>query len=402
MNSRYTLGQILTILAVSQLFVGCVSNQSVVTDITSSPPVQASSRIDSDEGEDICEVIAQDLSEGDGESLYERLDVNSIMNRILATFDKDKFSSTEYLNFKEQLQELIHNRVTLINDELRWDMVRAHVDGERYLCLVRTSLFGNGVSYIEYELRNVDGRLRVIDWYDLVREIKVTDMFIELFHDIYEMADAHIMAMPYQRRSIIEEQNQYFGFISALGRENPTQILNAFDKLPIRFKSKPLYNLILLNSAMKLDEAYYYHVLRNIAQRFGGDNRYAFLLIDLYLLDHEYEKVSQAIYSFKRQVGADPLLELLLAEVENRRGNKKAFYGYCLKVLNENPNYLDTYWYLFDQLVVDRHYDEAVVVLNVLTKSFKYTIYNDVLESDDKYRDFSKSSAFRAWKIGSK
>jgi hypothetical protein len=397
MINRYSLVHFFTVVTVSLLIGGCVSTHSTVNSVASRPIIQASLLIDPVEGKDACKVIAQDLSEGNSQSLYERVDINSIVKRILATFDKDKLTSKEYSLLKKQLHDLVRKKISLKKDKLRWDMVRGRADGERYFCLVRTSLFGNGVSYVEFELRYVDSKLQIIDWYDLVRETRVTDMFKDLFHDIYEMKEAHIMAMPYQWRSIVREQKKYFAFISAIGRENPKEILNAYDKLPLRFQNKPLYSLILLNLDIKMNDAQYYSVLRDFSRRFGGADRYAFLLIDLYLLDHEYDKVTQAIYSFKRQVGDDPLLALLLAEVENQRGNKKAFYGYCLKLLNDNPNYLDTYWYLLDQLVIDRHFDDAVVVLNVLSKMFEYTIYKDAFESDIKYRDFIKSSPFKSW-----
>ncbi|MES9991732.1 MAG: hypothetical protein ABW098_07255 [Candidatus Thiodiazotropha sp.] len=401
MSSTQVLKKLLVIAVTAGLLVGCASNQTVNTEPDSQSVSQASEQNSTSDLETICNVIAYDLGESDHQSLYEKVDSDIILSRILDTFDEDSFSNQEFQKFKQRLDGLIRSKIILRSDKVRWDVVRSGVVNDRYTCLVRSSLLGGGVSYVEFELRNVDGRLRIVDWNDLVREVRMTDMFSELFHDIYEMADAHIMAMPYQVTTVVKQQKRYFEYLAAIRSGDPNQMLVAYDKLPLRFKNKPLYALALLNYITDMDDPRYYKVLSNIKKRFGGTGRYDFLLIDYYLLTHEYDSAKSSLDRFKKRIGEDPLLDLLLAELDNKQGNKQKFYAKCLQVMNNNPNYLDTYWYVFDQLVADGYYDDAVLVLNVLANLFEYTFYDDAFESDVKYREFTKSTAFKGWKAGS-
>jgi hypothetical protein len=121
------------------------------------------------------------------------------------------------------------------------------------------------------------------------------------------------------------------------------------------------------------------------------------LLLDFYMMDRQFDRANRVLREFKRQIGSDPLLEVLFANLELERGNKQAFYGYCLKALEEDAAYLDTYWVLLDQFVVDRNYKDAVLILNVLSNMFQISLQVDAFKADEKYRDFSRSAAFKAW-----
>jgi hypothetical protein len=398
MINRHALTELLVVIAIALLLDGCVSEKSTVKTSTSKASMQSSMLIDDSEGDDACNLIAQHLTYGEDQSLYEMFDVDSILNRILSTFDEKQFTSDEYLNFKRGLRKLIRNRNKFRSDNVRWDVVRGHIDGDKYLCLVRASLLAKRLFYTEFELRNVEGRLQVVDWYDLLREISMTEMVTELYHDIHSLINARKMVMPHQKAALVLEQKQYFGFLSALGSADPARIMSAYYQLPVRFKNKPLYKFDVLYNMLNIDKALHYRALRDFEREFSKTGNHAFLFIKLYLSDNDYDKATQVIEVFKGRVGEDPLLDLLLAEIEYRRGNKKAFYGMCLQLLNDNPNYHDTYWYLFDRFVADRHYNHAVIVLNVLSKMFEYTFFIDAFKSDKKYLDFTKSSAFKAWK----
>jgi hypothetical protein len=381
---------------------GCAGNQPLQTQEAAETQADSPSLSQSlnEEGKSLCETIAQDLSNGDHQSLNRRFDTSAILARINSTFEERSFTPEQLQNFEKRLNQMIPGIFGLGNDQIRWDMLHGHVEGERYLCLIRTNLSDEGLSYVEFELTRKDGRLRIVDWYDLVRETKVSDLFSDMLHDSIEMTDAHIMAMPYQRQSALQEQRLFFNFLATVKSADPRRVLMAYDNLPPRMKRKPVYTLIAINMASRLDDAQYERVLRNLSQLVGDSGHYSMLLIDLYMYDQEYDKAKRAIYSFKRQVGTDPLLDLLLADLDLKQGNKQGFYHYCLQALNNDPNYLDTYWLLLDRLVADRHYEDAVLVLNVLTKRFEYTIKEDAIESMEQYRDFCKSAAYKAWKSG--
>jgi hypothetical protein len=403
MISRCALVRFFLLGVLVLLLDGCASNPpALLTPVTDEAPVsQSTPNIVAAEGKHTCESIAKYLSENDRQSLYDKFDTRLIIDRIVETFGSDHYTAQQFQNFERRLKEMIPGMLLVNNNQVRWDMLRGHEDGDRYVCLVRTGLNEEGVKYVEFDLHQADGRLYIVDWYDMIRESRMSDSYIELLRDINEMANADINVMPHKRKMLLQEQKQFFSFLAAMRSAAFKKVLTTYDGLPPRYKSKPLYTLIALNMAAMLGDAQYLQMLRTLKQLYGDSDRYGMLLIDVYLEDQEYDKASQELRKFKQHVGQDPLLELLQAGLELERGNKELFYRYCLQVVEKNPNYIDTYWFLFDQLILDQHYEQAVLVLNVLSTNFEISFEKSGFESMEKYRDFSKSAAFKAWKVES-
>ncbi|MEW8241435.1 MAG: hypothetical protein AB2601_10365 [Candidatus Thiodiazotropha sp.] len=403
MNSRYPLIRLPVIALLGIVIVGCSANRSTVQDIeqNAQADIVSSSQDNLRDGESVCKAIARELSVGDRQALNDRFDTRFVIARIESEIEINIYTKKDLRSFAHGLNAIMPGMSVVGEEQLRWDMLHGSGDGESYSCLVRTSLHEEGVSYVEFELRKVDGELRVVDWYDLLRESRISDLSVIFLRDINDMATAHLTAMPYQRNRVQQEQRRFLEFLKATKSGDPKRVLAAYDGLPPRFKQKPLYMLIALNMASMLDNGHYMRALRNLERRFGAENRYGMLLVDLYYEEKQYHKVDRVLRKFKQQVGEDPLLDLLLASLELEQGNMEAFYAYCLRIVDGNPNYLDTYWVLFDQFVADGKYPDAVLVLNVLKNMFEITLNKDVFVSEEKYRGFRKSAAFRAWRAGS-
>ena len=385
----------MAVLALALILIGCAAGRNIKTaqQPVSSPP----SLIDASVGKATCEAIAQDFSEGDLQSIISRVDSSFLTWRVLKLFEKNPLTHEQTESIEKNLSDQLINMLSLTEERTRWSMLSGRVDGERYLCLVRSGLSNEGVKYVEFDLRLVDDRLRILDWYDLIRKARVSDLFVELFRDIDEIAFAHLVALPNVRASVAQEQKLYADFLKAARSGDAERVLKIYAKLPSRLQNKPLYIFIALNMASKLDVARYGSFLRDLARRVGDDDRYGMLLLDLYLADRQYEKADRVLRAFKRQIGSDAVLELLLANLERARGNKQAFYGYCLQALEADAAQLDTYWILLDQFVADRNYGDAVLILNVLSSMFQITLDDNALESDEKYQDFFRSAAFKEW-----
>lgn len=395
MNSRCYRICLLAVLALFLLMAGCAGSGSIKPAVQSVSP--SAPLIESSEGKAACEAIAQDFSEDDRHSIISRVDSSFLAWRVLTVFEKDRSNKVQLESIEKSLKDQLLNMLSFSEERTRWDMLSGRVDGERYLCRVRSGLSGDGVKYVEFDLRPVDGRLRILDWYDLIRKTWVSDLFVELFSDIQEIASAHLMALPKMRTSVAQEQKLYADFLDAVRNRDSKRALKIYARLPLRLRNKPLYIFIAVNMASKLDDTQYLSFLGDLAGRVGHDDRYGMLLLDFYMADRQFDKTNRVLREFKRQIGSDPLLEVLFANLELERGNKQAFYGYCLEALEEDAAYLDTYWVLLDQFVAERNYRDAVLILNVLSNMFQITLHVDAFESDEKYRDFCRSAVFKAW-----
>ncbi len=400
MNRVSTFMRLLIIGIVVLMQGGCATNQTVATDTASEVPEGSSEALSTplSEEERACKGLAKDLTDKNNSALYERLDAEYIASRALDKLSATKVRPELEMNLRSSITAMLKGMIMFRSDDVRWDALGWEVDGERLTCTVRTNLNPGGVSYVEFDLRKNRGQFLIGDWFDMLQQIRVSDLIDELFSDIYEVSTLSTSLAYRQSRNIPDDQRRYFNFLGSLKSMDSKQILDGFDQLPRRFKNKPLYIMIGMRVATRMnDDSLRYIFLRELEQRFGASGNYDLALMDLYLEDENYDKVVQGVAAFKRKIGADPVLELLLAEVERMRGSKEAFYKHCLQAIDDDPNYIDTYWILLDQFVSDRRYADAVQVLNVLANTFGYEFKRKAFDLDEKYSDFVKSDAFKVW-----
>ena len=362
------------------------------------PAAQMPAQRPVDLGETTCKEIARDLTKHDYTALDAKLDTHFILERVSKALISRALSEEQRHSIETKLDDQIRTKLASNNGKDSWVMLKGHADGERYLCLVRSDLTKAGVSYIEFDLRSQNGRLQIVDWYDLVQEARISDSFAELFGDIGTMLKDSTTTVTLLQTTTPLERVQYMDFLQAVRTRDPAQVGSAYDRLPPRFQQTPLYAMMVVNIASGRDDFQYQLALQTFARKFGLGNHYGLLLADYYLDEKRYDKAMRGVRKFQEALGTpDPVLELVQAIIEQEQGHSEAFYAHCLQALEANAAYERTYWTLLDQLIVDRHYDDAVLVLNVLTNLFNFDLKASNFEADDKYQNFRKSEAFRAW-----
>ena len=379
---------------------GCATNQSVTTDTASDGTDVSTEPLPTplSEEERACKDLAKDLTDKNYLALRERIDTDYIASRAIDNLSAIKDKPELELKLRSSIRSMLEGMIMFRSDDVRWGALSWEGEGDRLTCTVRTHLNQGGVSYVEFDLRKARGKFLIDDWVDLLQQIRVSDLIDELLSDIYEVSTLSTSFVYRQTRKIPDDQRRYFNYLASLKSMDSNQIVDGFDQLPRRFKNKPLYIMIGVRVATRMnDDSLRYIFLRELEQRFGAGGNYDLALMDLYLEDGNYDKIVQAVAAFKRKIGADPVLELLLAEAERRRGIKEAFYKHCLQAIDDDPNYIDTYWILLDQFVSDRRFADAVQVLNVLKNTFGYEFKRKAFDNDEKYNDFVKSDAYKAW-----
>ena len=397
--TRRLLGRM--VLSMAMLLSACATQHqsaSLVTPI--SPPAQTPPQGQVDIGANTCKEIARDLTKHDSDALDAKLNLQFILQQVFSSLNSQMLNEAQRSKLVSQLEVQIRTKLVENYIQDNWDMLSGRSDGDRYLCLVRTDLTEQGVSYVEFELRMIDGRLQIVDWIDLVQEQRVSEMFSELFGDIGILMETDTTPVTnYWERSTPQDRLQFFEFLQAARNEDSNRVFRAYDNLPWRFKQKPLYALLVVKAVSGRDDVLYQKALKNFEQRFGGENHYGVLLVDLYMKEGRYKEAVRGLKKFKDRVGADPVVEVLQAIMELDQGHIELFYEHCLRAIDVNQDYERTYWVLLDQLVADQNYEDAVLVLNVLTKMFNFDLRVHHFEEEAKYQRFRKSDEFRAWAL---
>lgn len=119
-------------------------------------------------------------------------------------------------------------------------------------------------------------------------------------------------------------------------------------------------------------------------------------------------------YTYYTLIGEDDLRKKALEKLLELTGDKAALYTLEAELLSApkefkvriellyqailaDPQYLDTYYGLMDAFVSIDNFDDAVLVLDVLNKRFQLEITPEEIITQDYYRQFTSSDAFKNW-----
>lgn len=168
------------------------------------------------------------------------------------------------------------------------------------------------------------------------------------------------------------------------------------------FRKSRLLNLIAVQAAnMTNDMTLYQQVLSNVEHYYGDDETLTLVLLDFYLLSHEYEKVIKATGRLQKAFGVeDPGIVTYAAEALSQQGKHEeaiARAGYAVKL---EPEYEYSYWSLLAIQSKAKRYDRAVETAATLEEMFGYDLGPATLEVEEAYAGLLQSDDYRNWRKG--
>jgi hypothetical protein len=378
----------------------CAGNSTLNTEAIDSFTVDNRiNQIDPVSAKNTCQAIALDLTNNDMQSLQNRIDVIPILASIFTSINNHPLTLEQRLKIKNNLNDQIKMMLTPNVEAQYWAMRRGKIDGDSYKCLLRTNASRVEIRYLEFTLRQIDGTPHIVDLSYPDRNLLASEIYTVLLTDYIELLYTVNNAYEDQRPIAQQELGRLTAFLKQLNHSNPQRLLIIFEGLPVQIKSKPEYIQLMTAFASTMDRSSYLSFLtKSESTLFYKHDQYGMLLKDLYYMRNEYDKVEQVLHQLEERVGSDPYIDIELAKLENIQGNSRGFYSYCLKALDRDPDFLDTYSLLLENFVyTDRHQD-AVLVLDVLLNRLNKTLKLNACTSTEKYRNFCSSPAYLAWK----
>jgi hypothetical protein len=403
MNNPNSINQLVISAILSLLLCSCAGNPSqdslTVNDFGAT---QIHNEIDPQVAKHTCEAIAEELNNNDHQPLDERIDTIPIVAGISIALSHYPITLQQRRQIAQKLEGSVRRSLIPSIEQKTWAMRRGKIDGDHYLCLLRSNVENDNARYVEYELKKIDNQLKIVDLDYVERNLKVSEFISSALNDFIELFNTIQNGNLEQRTTAKQELATLSTFFNHFGNINPRGMQMAYNNLPARLKTNPAYIKIAAGSARSLDNASYMTFLRDIQRNlFYETDRLGLLMLDYYLEYHQYESAKRLIRQFNDYVGPDAYFDLYLARLEIAQGNNKAFYHYCLQALEHESTYLDPYSFLLDQLVADHHFDDAVLVLSVLKHQFDRVLNEEHCDSSAAYRKFCRSTEYLSWKQAS-
>jgi hypothetical protein len=325
-------------------------------------------------------------------------------------FDRQKFinnifigansSSNNFISFKRGVIQSIDNitqGIINITSNNRWSLIKYKENGNTAKCMLRSDIANNGIMIIEFYLTKTSSKIKIFNWYDHIQNVLGSDLVRNIVVDYKNIDDSISLNLITKDSYIYKDFIKLATYLRSFKINNPENSLYLYKSLPIKYKNNPIYALRLFTLKADNNTELYKKTLATLHKQFKNNKKFDLIFFDYYVLTGQNRKALKAIENAEKRIGKDSGLSLMKALAYKASGNNKKFYAMCLEAINADMAYESTYWILLEELISKKHYNDAVLVLDIMTKVFSYSFTRERFETDPTYAGLSKSTVFDEW-----
>ena len=181
-----------------------------------------------------------------------------------------------------------------------------------------------------------------------------------------------------------------------LGAGRHAEAMALFEKFPEGLKALKSVALIRVMITAGLGEDQYAAALEDYRQRFPGGAEIDLVSIDALFLKQDFEGVLAAVGRLDKQVGGDPFLDQIRANVAFSTGDAEKGRALLRKVMKAEPTMPDAYRLLAQHEAVAQNYAEVVSVLTAGERDAGVQ-WGD-LKQVPEFAGFVSSAEYAKWK----
>lgn len=343
---------------------------------------------------DILNKLVETMNQGQASQLDQLMDKEVFVQRIMRDITLQGPTAAGFQSgVKQGLKNLPQNIVQEVAGKGRWNIVRLRWvdDGgvKRLAALLRADFDDDNITYADFYLEPIQSAAGP--------SFKIIDLFMHARGMLSSKSISTLFALMFPNLDSVSTESQGLKFVLAYRSGDYAKALEIYEELPQVQQDDLSMRLLHTEAAQNISEEAFAASLAKLAELHGDNPTIQFKLIDHYTYTGEYPKGRLALQRLAKQIDGDAALYSLEAAfylLENRPNEaaKAAKRG-----IKFNPDYEDSYWALFQALVVAERYEDAVLALDVITKRFDLVIDGDILRADDSFVDFTNSSAFLRW-----
>ena len=270
--------------------------------------------------------------------------------------------------------------------------------GDQIRALVRFDLEDQGFDYLEFVFGDGEQGVQIVDWFPLssgqLMSVSIGAVS-KLLSDPNPGLFAKLLGINKVDRESVEKVREVTKNLRA--NDFPAAY-KAFEQLPDRIKNKRVFITVGINIVVNLnDETLYRDMLNRLARYHADDPSAAFLLLDYYFYQNEFDKALNSVSAIEKRVGEDGMTLLVKANMYLMKDDYNKAITIATKAIELEPELDDPYFSLAQGYVGIKAYKKAVEIYETLREQFGYIFTIEDFEQDANMAEFRKSKVFLDW-----
>ncbi len=265
--------------------------------------------------------------------------------------------------------------------------------------LIRLDMGDSGNSYLDFHLSKTGNKISIVDWYDYSTGQLYSDLLRQII--VFSSPTPTVIGKVFDIASGKKEQNtELLTLIELYKKGEYKGLIQHFLQLDETLrKSKVLNTIVYKSSTLINDQDVYYQVLANIEKYFKNDPGMAFVLIDYYYLEGDYQKVLATTNLLRESFGAeDAGLMVINANTLIEMGNADEAEKQAARAIQLEPEYEYAYLSLVSAQVLKEHYGQAIKTAEILETRFGYDFGPESLAENETFAGFIVSEEYSNWR----
>lgn len=196
-------------------------------------------------------------------------------------------------------------------------------------------MFGdNGLNYLDMELTKLEDKVGIADMFSYISGENIS----------HTMADLATRLTDGVSESKAQEAIDAFQSVKRLmAKENFTQAKKEFDRLPGYLKNTRVADILNIQISSNLDEAVYAKELKHFEMKYAGEPSLQLSMIDLYLVQKDYDKAIRSIDILDSLINKDSFLDYYRGLIIYSKGEPEKAVDYFKLVTLSNPAFPGAY-----------------------------------------------------------
>lgn len=380
----------ITLMLLLGLLSGCATHMTVDS---ADSAVGTSSNRTFDSYPEFSQALVNELNNGDKALFVQSLDMDTFLHR---SFDGAGLSDSEFRAVADKSQQIAGQFVDNIDSQIgangQVEFIRMRPQSDPgtpgWRSLLRITPEGGGVAYWDLYLEKRDDNIVIYDWFNYATGQLASESiggFMQLFQAIKNENKTRLLGIVRQ-------------YVATVRKQQFKRALALYDKFPEHIQQDPLILISRVQMTMDHNEDAYRAALADLARYHGDDDRFALLLVDHYLYTEQFTQGHRALDRVAARIGGDAGLESLHAALSLEARNYEDAIRYARAGISLDSEYEQNYWVLLEALAQAGHYDDTVLVLQILQDGFFYEFDANELATLDGFEQFGQSRAFENWR----
>lgn len=370
------------------LFMSLVFSNGVIAD-------------DKQQMQELGELLALSIRANDFNQIDKKFDMDRFINKVA---DGLAVVESERADFKKGMQQalsvgLMKKMFTgLESIEKTSDFIGLFSIDNSIRPVVRLNYAAGGVNYIELELIKTNQGYRIVDMFVAANGQYLSDTVTQGGMMIMDQPSgwvANLVDDQSSRENVIKIIQQA---LASKNKGDMAGMYQALQQLPEKAKRSEIVQLMLVTAASAgLSEDIYKKELANLAKNFGDSPRYAFMLVDYYFYEGNYQQALKAVSLPLKRYNNDAALLVLRASIHmSAKDYTKAYADIDAAAIKE-PNLEDIYWTAVTLTLNEGKYQKTLDWLGKLETQFNYEFAEENFAGQEIYQGFAASDEFKQW-----